>query len=280
MKPQLFIILILLPLQLVAQNKKIDKAILSCRYAEEMVRDTLTRETFRDTIHLDIGAQYSAFYSQNLVKTDSLYSQPGGSRNVAMMIAAHVKETGTRPAFLQSSSGEYIYQGYPKGKTTVRARVHTNPVVIEEQRESPKWELCDSVTTIEGYECRQAVASFRGREWTAWYATEIPVSSGPWKLWGLPGLILWAHDTAHDYSYKLVSLEKPDDKDVLLLNIREYKYQKTTRLKYLQASASYTFGMSSREQASLTTAGSQVAEMFSNDVKVVHHDYRERDYRK
>lgn len=56
------------------------------------------------------------------------------------------------------------------------------------------WELLEENKTIEGISCRKAVADFRGRRYTAWYAPSITNSDGPWKLGGLPGLILEAYD--------------------------------------------------------------------------------------
>lgn len=52
----------------------------------------------------------------------------------------------------------------------------------------------DDTLEICGYICRKATCTFRGRDWTAWYAPEMPFQSGPWKLHGLPGLILKATD--------------------------------------------------------------------------------------
>jgi GLPGLI family protein len=57
-----------------------------------------------------------------------------------------------------------------------------------------EWEELDENKMIEGIPCRKAAADFRGRKYTAWYAPSITNSDGPWKLGGLPGLILEAYD--------------------------------------------------------------------------------------
>ena len=54
------------------------------------------------------------------------------------------------------------------------------------------WEISDSTKTILGYECIEATTMFNGRKWTAWFTPEIPLDAGPWKLEGLPGLIMEA----------------------------------------------------------------------------------------
>lgn len=62
-----------------------------------------------------------------------------------------------------------------------------------------EWELLDDVDVILGIECKKARTHFRGRDWTAWYATDIPYSAGPWKFGGLPGLIVKAEDSTGEY---------------------------------------------------------------------------------
>lgn len=65
-----------------------------------------------------------------------------------------------------------------------------------------EWELMETVDTVAGYVCSKAKTSFRGREWTVWFTMEIPISAGPWKFNGLPGLILKAQDDKLDYIWE------------------------------------------------------------------------------
>lgn len=50
----------------------------------------------------------------------------------------------------------------------------------------------DSTKNILGFECFPAHSDYHGRRWSVWYAPELPVHDGPWKLHGLPGVILSA----------------------------------------------------------------------------------------
>jgi GLPGLI family protein len=88
--------------------------------------------------------------------------------------------------------------------------------------------------TILGMECHYAKTKFRGREWKVWFTEEIPVSLGPWKLNGLPGLILKA--TADDDFIKLtaVSVKTEGIDPVTFYNWGKNNYYKMTREKFLK----------------------------------------------
>lgn len=64
-----------------------------------------------------------------------------------------------------------------------------------------KWNILSETKIISNFTCHKAEAVFRGLKWTAWFTSEIPVSFGPWKLYGLPGLILEAYDENEKYRF-------------------------------------------------------------------------------
>lgn len=68
------------------------------------------------------------------------------------------------------------------------------------------WNVGSETKVIEGYTCYKAEAYYRGRTWTAWFTPQIPVPFGPWKLLGLPGLILQAYDATGEVSFDAVQV--------------------------------------------------------------------------
>ncbi len=76
-----------------------------------------------------------------------------------------------------------------------------------------KWTLVpDSTREILGYACNKATTSFAGREYVAWYTVDIPLPYGPYKFYGLPGLVMEVEDLTKLYIWELKgiqNLERP-----------------------------------------------------------------------
>lgn len=70
----------------------------------------------------------------------------------------------------------------------------SNFFYIEEKFPSFDWKIENETKEILSYQCKKATMTFRGRNYTAWFAPKIPISDGPWKFSGLPGLILEVTD--------------------------------------------------------------------------------------
>ncbi|MGF1534254.1 MAG: GLPGLI family protein [Bernardetiaceae bacterium] len=68
-------------------------------------------------------------------------------------------------------------------------------IVLEEPLPEIDWQIVEDMQkTIGDFACQAAKGSYKGRRYLAWFTYQIPVSHGPWKFCGLPGLILEIHD--------------------------------------------------------------------------------------
>lgn len=65
---------------------------------------------------------------------------------------------------------------------------------------------------------------FAGREWTAWFTSEISIPDGPYKFYGLPGLILKISDKTNTHSFEMISVQKQKS-NYFILNENDYKNQ-------------------------------------------------------
>ena len=93
------------------------------------------------------------------------------------------------------------------------------------------WKIMDDTMTILGYPCQKAVTNFRGRQYNAWFTNLIPLSTGPWKFYGLPGLILNIHDTDNYFTFQCSSIYISNGiKEPFSMNDPEYTT--TTRERY------------------------------------------------
>lgn len=93
------------------------------------------------------------------------------------------------------------------------------------------WKIEKGEKKIKNYICKKATTNFRGRIYTAWYTDKIPVSMGPWKFNGLPGLILLVEDKAGIYKWEVAKIEIPSkDKTISVADLysKRIKHKKVT----------------------------------------------------
>jgi len=85
--------------------------------------------------------------------------------------------------------------------------IASNNFLVEDNYPDFNWNITSETKNIAGYPCIKATTSYRGRTWVAWFTPQIPISFGPWKLFGLPGLIVEAYDTDNKYTFKPIKIE-------------------------------------------------------------------------
>ncbi len=82
--------------------------------------------------------------------------------------------------------------------------------IIQDSLPEISWHILDEHRQIGGHPCQKAEGEFAGRLYEAWFATDIPVPFGPYKLWGLPGLILEAKTDDESVQFLFKGLELSD----------------------------------------------------------------------
>lgn len=209
----------------------IEPTLLECEYYKRVVTDTLDRENDykAEPARLRIGKNSSMFYSPRELRWDSLGTD---RKNQAMMFIEYSRKTGGKS--IRGVFSEYVYKNFPENKVTVFDHFALMHWTYEEDWVKPQWELKDSTKVILDYTCQMAISSYRGRIWYAWFTFDIPISEGPWKLCGLPGLILEAYDKEKDYSFTATGLTSKGVQPVGIYDFRGYDWAKTTRKKYLE----------------------------------------------
>ncbi|MDE6299756.1 MAG: GLPGLI family protein [Muribaculaceae bacterium] len=159
-------------------------------------------------------------------------STPKGEAHYRQMVQASYEKGDPRSA-PKRTDPMYLFRSKGDNKIKEYDNFAQDFWVYEESFEPQEWEIIpDSTKTILGYECIKAVCDYHGRQWTAWFAPEIPVSDGPWKLCGLPGLILGAEEAEGKYSFLADGIRQESRE--IYPNFAHEKYQKTERKKYLK----------------------------------------------
>lgn len=128
-----------------------------------------------------------------------------------------------------------------------------------------EWELADDTLTINELFCQRAVGKLYGKSWTVWYTEEIPSSAGPWKLRGLPGLIVKAEDKEGIHCFLLYetknevrdinSINHPDYHKVNRKNLMMFKKKTLGHPRYVKEPTYY-----------VTDAADEVGEIIKGDM--------------
>ena len=135
---------------------------------------------------------------------------------------------------------DYLYRNLEDGKMTTYTQVWDSYYKITEDIPTPEWAIHeDSTRNVIGFNCTMATTHFRGRDWKVWFCEEIPLPLGPWKLGGLPGLILAAHCDGY-LDITASNIKREQLPPVTFYNFWRKKYKDIDRLSYLKKASDPT----------------------------------------
>ncbi|MBW6499102.1 MAG: GLPGLI family protein [Bacteroidales bacterium] len=163
-----------------------------------------------------------------------------------------------------------VFKLFDSGNMLTVDRVFADSFQYSEMINNIQWEITNSTEIILGYKAQKAIGKFGGRTWNAWFTTEIPLSNGPYKFHGLPGLIIKVFDSQNHYVFELESFQevRPNNEKIFL---RRGNYIQTSKRDFFDVREKF------RQDAiaGILTSGMPVHE--STDLNRIQDNQRRRN---
>ncbi|MBS1522096.1 MAG: GLPGLI family protein [Bacteroidetes bacterium] len=203
MKKQLLLAIILLLAFITAKAQKPDTARMQVHYKFTWVRDTANRDhPYTENMVLYIGQRSSAYRSYDGVVYKAQFKK-AWAEAVAASPDGH-------PMINRHGVGSNIeYYQFPNEKKLFTENpIYMNNYFINGEMPAIDWKTSGDTATFGGLHCQKATCHFKGRDYTAWFCPDLPVRVGPWKLNGLPGVIVDARDAKNEVVFQFDGVEK------------------------------------------------------------------------
>ena len=185
-------------------------AVAKTKYNYIHVRDTNNRSNpYQEEMILLIGKNSSRYTSYVKMKQQTEFYQHVNEQiknNGGTLNGAHItsnRKTRTIPE-------DYYF--FHAENQLIRSEYLVSTYFVPEAIPQIDWKITMDTVNLSGVKCQKATAFFRGRNWIAWFAPDMPFQSGPWKLHGLPGLILEAYDSKKEVQFLFGGFEVVEKK--------------------------------------------------------------------
>ncbi|MDE5436975.1 GLPGLI family protein [Elizabethkingia meningoseptica] len=156
--------------------------------------DSTSSEFISKNMVLDYNVDNSVFYSYKLYKSDSTI--------VSNEPLNKITKTFSRDYLF------FVKKDLKKEKVNRYYSILLDLFDVSDKLPKFNWKLSKDSKVIGQMKCQKATTSYKGREWIAWFTTEVPISDGPYIFNGLPGLIVALNDTKNNYEFNLIKIQK------------------------------------------------------------------------
>ncbi|MCL6218672.1 GLPGLI family protein [Zunongwangia pacifica] len=175
-------------------------------------------------------------------RESSLFLSRGVALKDSMAVIKNAVDVGSErwKSKMKATKSEFNYRVFKnkaENKMGYGIKLLSDKLYYLESLDDIQWEIQPDAKEIAGYQVQKATTSFGGRDYVAWFTPEIPLSDGPYKFAGLPGLILEIQDTEAEYVFEFAGFEE-------LANPLEYqiipnKYKQIKKKELLDLLATY-----------------------------------------
>lgn len=207
-------------------SQEMDPVLATIHYNFKHVNDTSDRSNFQKEELITYLGKNSSFSES--------YEYFKYSENLARQAEDPTNEGHLRMEIISSEINEYYYM-HPANQNLKRVyKFEGNEFLIDDVYPAQNWILSEETKSIGDYTCQKAEATFKGRKYTAWFTTEIPFPFGPWKLHGLPGLILEAYDDKKEVVFDYAGFDLAEDPALKIgipKQVKLHKIDKVNKMK-------------------------------------------------
>lgn len=152
--------------------------------------DSTSSKYENEEVILELNGNDVQFYEKQALRIDSLNAaNPNGVSNYPFVLNKLRRKIGEKSNINYNLLGQQYW-----------AYKSDDPI---------SWTLQNETKMVDKWKAQKATADFAGRKWIAWFVSELPISEGPYKFNGLPGLVVEVGDTQENYNFKLLKIEKP-----------------------------------------------------------------------
>jgi len=211
----------------------IDTAVLSCSYFYDFQEDSLDKSSMvSEEMTLLIGRHSSLFLATNQLYRDSVLMALSGepfNQNGLNKIMPLIQGTT-----LNLYCVYHIYNNYMENSILFTNYLNKKYLKVIESNKA-NWKIeANKDTVISGYKCLNASTELWGRKFIAWFTLEIPISYGPYKFCGLPGLIIQISDDKKQHKFTINTVKKIKDKQQTIYYINK-DYIEITPEEYVKS---------------------------------------------
>lgn len=230
--------------------KVLDTANLKISYTLSWKEDSNSLERVRkEHMILLIGDKVSLFMSENFYDMVHFGRQAEREGRLQQFFDENEMEK------YRTRFSYRIFKNFPESKYTYNDKVIPDYLEYTEGFSVFNWKLSDETMTIGDYNSQSAYCFYGGRKWVAWYTTEIPINDGPYKFYGLPGLIIKLYDEKEHYVFEMTKIERY--KNGLSIDYEDRGWMQTTRADFLKAQKNLKLDIVNRAKEAGSNAVSQ-----------------------
>lgn len=154
------------------------------------------------TFNLFFNPEFSVFYEIRVEPKEDATLKP--SSDDEFDLSFDVKFNGSKYIVLTDFEKAII-----QSQVSLFREGKQKTYIVEEKKSIIEWDIINEYKMINDLKAQKAIGNFRGRKYVVWFTNQITVRYGPWKLNGLPGLILNVTDERNEVMFFAKEIKIP-----------------------------------------------------------------------